>query len=181
MTKKILVAIFLILLTITVNSAITDLKIPYTVRLGENLTISGDYGTANTLCKFIIKDSNGFAIERLSDEYTFSDGTFYAQRQINEPPYYRGDDYNVVVSCGSDEAFQTFTLNQPTSLAHPIQRNWEYIFEESNMDAIMLGGTFLALLFLAILTFVFIAKKGKNYARWRYKCRKTCNRFFKRN
>jgi len=164
MNKKILIGIFLILLMVTTTAPITNLKIPYTVRLGENLTIAGDYGTANALCKFIIKDSNDFAVERLSDEYTFADGTFYSQRTINEPPYYRGDDYNVVVTCGTDEAFQTFTLNQPTSLAHPIQKDWEYLFAENNMDAIMLGGTFIALGILSIFTFVFIAKKGKEYA-----------------
>lgn len=164
MNKKIFLGIFLILLISTTNAAITDLKIPYEVRLGEYLTISGTYGTADTLCKFLVKDSNNFTIERLTDEYTFADGTFYAQRQINEPPYYRGDDYNVVVTCASNEAFQIFTLVQPTSLAHPLQRNWEYLFEESNMDAIMLGGTFIALVILAISIFVFIAKKGKHYA-----------------
>ncbi len=164
MNKKIIIGIFLILILATTNAAITNLKIPYQVRLGENLTISGDYGTANTLCKFLIKDSNDFAIERLSDEYTFADGSFYAQRQINEPPYYRGDDFNVVITCGSDQAFQFFTVNQPTSLAHPIQRNWEYIFDESNMDSIMLGGTFIAIAILSILAFVFVIKKGKKYA-----------------
>ena len=165
MIKKILMlSIFLILILSTTNGAITNLKIPYEVRLGEYLTIAGNYGTADALCKFLVKDSNNFTIERLTDEYTFADGTFYAQRQINEPPYYRGDDYNVIVTCGSDEAFQTFTLNQPTSLAHPIQRNWEYLFEESNTDALMLGGTFIALAILSVFVFVFIAKKGKEYA-----------------
>ena len=92
MNKKILIGIFLILILSTTNAAITGLKIPYEVRLGEYLTIAGNYGTANTLCKFLVKDSNNFTVERLTDEYTFADGTFYAQRQINEPPYYRGDD-----------------------------------------------------------------------------------------
>jgi len=165
MNKKILIGIFLILILSTTNAAITGLKIPYEVRLGEYLTIAGNYGTANTLCKFLVKDSNNFTVERLTDEYTFADGTFYAQRQINEPPYYRGDDYNVIVTCASEEAFQTFSLVQPTSLAHPIQRNWEYLFEESNMDAIMLGGTFIAVAILGILAFVFIIKKGRDYAR----------------
>ena len=164
MDKKIIVGIFLILIATTVIAPITNLKIPYTVRLGENLTIAGNYGTADALCKFLIKDSNEFAVERLSDEYTFADGSFYAQRQINEPPYYRGDDYNVVVTCGSEVANQVFTLNQPTSLAHPIQQNWEYLFAENNMDAIMLGGTFIAIAILGVLTFVFILKKGKHYA-----------------
>ena len=164
MGKKTLIGIFLILILATTNAAITDLKIPYSVRLGENLTIAGNYGVGDTLCKFLVKDENNFTIERLSDEYTFADGTFYAQRKINEPPYYRGDDYNVIVTCASDEAFQIFTVEQPTSLAHPIQRNWEYLFAENNMDAIMLGGTFISLALLSIFAFVFIAKKGKKYA-----------------
>lgn len=164
MVKKTIIGIFLILILSTTNASITDLKIPYEVRLGEYLTIAGNYGTADVLCKFLIKDSNNFTIERLTDEYTFADGTFFAQRQINEPPYYRGDDYNVVITCASDEAFQTFTLMQPTSLAHPIQRNWEYLFAENNTDAIMLGGTFVAIAILGVLAFAFIIKKGKDYA-----------------
>lgn len=165
MDKKIVIGIFLILMLSTTNAVITDLVIPSEVRLGEYLTIAGNYGTADTLCKFLVKDSSNFTVERLTDEYTFADGTFYAQRQINEPPYYRGDDYNVIVTCGNDQAFQIFTLIQPTSLAHPIQQNWEYLFAQNNMDAIMLGGTFISFLVIGLFTFVFIVKKGKQYAR----------------
>ena len=162
MDKKIFVGIFLILiLSSTTNAAITNLRIPYQIRLGETLTIAGDYGTADVLCKFLVKDSNNFTIERLSDEYTFADGTFYAQRTVNEPPYYRGDDFNVVVNCESSQAFQTFTVMQPTSLAQPLQRNWEYVFDESNMDSIMLGGTFIALAALTFFGFAYVAKKGR--------------------
>lgn len=161
MVKKIIVGIFLIFLITNTTAAITGLKIPFEVRLGETVTIAGEYGTANVLCKFLVKDSNGFSIERLSDEYTFADGTFFAQRTVNEPPYYRGDDFNVVVTCGSDQASQSFTVMQPTSLAHPLQRNWEYIFDESNMDSIMLGGTFIALAALTFFGFAYVAKKGK--------------------
>jgi len=73
-----------------------------------------------------------------SDEYTFSDGTFYSERVLLEPPYYRGDDYNVMVTCGSDVVTRAFAVVQPVSLVQPLQRGWEYFFDPSNLEAMMI-------------------------------------------
>jgi len=164
MLKKILPALALILLLSSVQGAITNLKVPFSVRLGENLTMSGHYGTADVLCKFMILDSNGFFVERLTDEYTFDNGSFYAERVMVEPPYYRGDDFNVIITCGTDSISQLFTVEQPVSLAHPIQMWWEYSFQEPNKDAIMFLASFVGLIVLSAFVIVIAIKKGKSYA-----------------
>jgi len=166
MNKKIILILILIcLFSSFAYSAISNLKINPYVRLNEVLTISGDSDTAQQLCKFIIKDSNGYVIERLSDEYTFADNSFYAQRQIVEPPYYRGDDFNVVVTCGTSSDFNTFNVLQPLGLAHPIQKTWEFYFDEQNQFPLMLLGSFIGLIVIALLIFAFIVKKGGQFAR----------------
>lgn len=162
--KKIAIAITLLILLQSATAAITNLNIPEEIRLGENLTIRGDHGTANVLCKFLILDTNANAVERLTDEYTFADGSFFSQRQLIEPPYYRGDDFNVHVTCGTDTAFSVFTVNQPVSLAQPIQKGWEYIFDQSNQEAIQMVVGVIGFLILVIAGILVIIKwsKGKN-------------------
>lgn len=163
--KKPTIFFLALLLLIPIGfSPITNLQLAPSIRLGENLTIAGDYGTANTLCKFVVYDSNGFAIERLSDEYTFSDGSFYSQRQVIEPPYYRGDDFNVFVACGSDSKSASFTVEQPASLAHPIQKSWEYLFEINNQEALMFLGSFVGFLLIGVFLFAFVVKRGSSLA-----------------
>ena len=157
-------AFFLILLASYSFAAITDLKIPMAVRLGENLTVSGNHGTAQILCKVVILDSNDFAVERLSDEYTFSDGTFYFQRQLTEPPYYRGDDFNVNITCGSDKTFQIFNVTQRLSLTHIAQQELDFIFDENNLAPLMMLFGAIGFIVLMMLLVAFFMKTGKAYA-----------------
>lgn len=145
-------------------STMMDLNISPTVRIGEKLTIAGDANASNELCKFVIYDLNGVPIERLSDERTFNDNSFYSERTITEPPYYRGDDYNVVVTCGTGQDDLTFSVEQPLSLAHPIQQGWSYYFETENVNALMMFFSFIILILGAILFFAFVIKQGRSYA-----------------
>lgn len=167
--KKILI-ILLLLSTIPIAAAdsITGVTISQSVRLYEKVTVSGQYIekdlNAFTLCKFVVFDGNGIAIDRWSDEYTFSDGSFHAEKTIQEPPYYRGDDFNVTITCGTAQASELFSVIQPTSLAHPVQMGWEYMFEESNLEAIMFFATFVALGVICIGLVVLAIKRGKTYA-----------------
>lgn len=168
---KIKLAIFLfILLTVNVFAdSIDGVEITSNVRLGEKIAVRGQYNDPDSnafeLCKFEIKEAlDGNYIERWSDEYTFMDGTFYAERKSVEPPYYRGDDFNVVVTCGTASTEQTFTINQPTSLAHPIQSGWEYYFEESNMFAITGFVSFMLIILGVIIVGTFFLKRGRHYA-----------------
>jgi len=109
--KKILF-LFILLLPIFANGAITNLTTNGNVKLGEKLVITGDYNEANVLCSFYTQDTNNVTVERLSDEYTFSDGHFYSERILNEPPYFRATTYNLVTRCGADTATTTFAVTQ---------------------------------------------------------------------
>ncbi len=162
--KKLVFFIILSLFCLNTFAAISDLKVSPYVRLGENITISGTYSTADVLCMFLILDANGVIIERLSDEYTFADGSFYSERVLIEPTYFRGDTYDVRVTCYSDTDTNSFTVLQPLSIVHPVQKGWEYWFSEGNQDAIMIFGTAIAGIILAILLAAFIIKKGRSYA-----------------
>lgn len=160
MIKKLVLLVFLLGLIIPINATISGVAIPHSVRLNETLTIAGYYDATDTLCKFVIEDSNGFAVERLTDEYTFADNSFYSEKIITEPPYYRGDDYNVVVTCGGDQVNQLFEVKQPVSLVHPIQRGWEYYMAKPNLEALMVLGSFLALGAFVVLGLIFLKKQG---------------------
>lgn len=168
MFKKSLILLALISLIIPVYATISNFSVSPNVRMGENLTISGDYNSSGELCKFLVRtvDTGGtdanIVVERLSDEFTFDDYSFYSQRQITEPPYYRGDDYNVAVTCGSSHAWATFTVEQPVSLAHPIQKTWEYGFDQGNQDAIMIFFSFIMLVVLVLVVPAFVYKRFKN-------------------
>jgi len=158
-----IVFILIVFMVSLCYAPITNFKVPSAIRLGENLTIRGDYGIADSLCKFLVLNAEGDAVERLSDEYTFSDGSFYSQRQVVEPPYYRGDDFNVFVTCGSDTASATFDVNQPVGLAQPLQMGWEYVFDQSNQNAIFYGLTFIGLILIIVFAGAFFFKIVRSY------------------
>lgn len=162
--KKTVILLLLVLFLPVAFGTISNLKIPPFIRLGENLTIAGNFTTAKVLCKFEILDSNGHRVERLSDEFTFDDGSFYAQRKTEEPPYYRGDDFNVFVTCGSSTDSNTFTVLQPLGITHSVQLGWEYWFNDANQDTIMLFVTFVLGGFGALILIAFMIKKGYDYA-----------------
>ena len=164
MFKKVLLGFFILVICLNAVSQIDNLEVRPFVRLNESVTISGDFTDAKVLCKFLVLDSNGFIVERLTDEFTFDDGSFYSQRQILEPPYYRGDDYNVFVTCGSSTDSNTFSVLQPLGVTHAVQMGWEYWFSETNQDTIMIFVTFISGAILFILLIAFIIKKGKEYA-----------------
>lgn len=119
MIKRICLAlIFLALLSQPVFAEeITGYNVPSAIPLNQTLTIYGLYSEGNQkLCSFFIFDADGDqnqAIIRLSDEYTISDGSFYAEFEgIHEPKFHRGEDYNAVTKCGSSVAFTTFYVGQ---------------------------------------------------------------------
>lgn len=159
MNKSFLI-ILLIFLLLPFTSAISNLQVPTQIRLGENLTVAGNFSQGNTLCKFMVYDSNNQIVERLSDEYTFSDGSFYSQRQVLEPPYFRGDDFNITVTCGSESDSRLFSVVQRLTIAHPIQKEWEYIFDSSNLGALSVLTTFVLLIALFILGIAWAKKRG---------------------
>lgn len=165
--KKILVLLFLLFLCSGITADSVAPFTPTFVKLGEKASVVGIYNSDNNafvLCRFVAYDSNTIIIDRWSDEYTFSDGTFSAEKVLTEPPYFRGDLYYIITTCGSSSAITEFTVIQPTSLAQPIQKGWEYLFDQSNLDALMFLGTFVALIVIVIFVFVFLIKKGGSLA-----------------
>ena len=149
--KKMWIAFFLLLCMSGTYAVIESVTIPSTVRMGENLAVYGVYDTNDTLCQFVIFDSDNNPVERLSDEYTFSDGSFYAERKMTEPPYYRGDDFNLVVTCGSSQRSGVFTVEQPLGISHPAQKTWEYAFDTANLEALMITVAWGAVMVLLII------------------------------
>ena len=159
--KKVFLALFFLFICLNVAAPITNLKIPNAVRLNETLTITGDFGTSDTLCSFFIFDSNGFVAERLSDEFTNAAGKFYAQRAMTEPPYFRGDDFNVVVTCGTDQADDNFAVTQPLSLAHNVQQGWNFWTARPNLDSLAIFGSILLIPALLLTGIIFMKKRSE--------------------
>ena len=157
--KKYLLIIFVLFCCSFTFASITNFNVSPSVRLGENLTISGMHSTPNVLCKAVIQDSNNIAVERLSDEYTFADGSFYFERQVLEPPYYRGDDFNAVITCGSDTTSEIFVVLQPLGISHLTEKTWDFVFDQNNLDAMSIVGSFLGLGFILVLIGGFIFKQ----------------------
>lgn len=165
-----LITLFLILFLTSVYAvdSITNLDLNPNGRLNEKILISGQYNDEDTnsfvLCKFIIIDSNGFKVDRWSDEYTFSDGTFYAEKTLTEPPYYRGDSYDVNVSCGTASASGSFGVEQPISITHATQQTFEFATDPKNLEpAMMLAGVIGFVLF-AMFGYAYLIKLGGKYA-----------------
>lgn len=126
--KKRVIVLFLIGFCVFVyfdgaNAAtIVDYKIPVNVPLNDNLTVYGKYSEPDVLCSFFIfgVNDNNFAVVRLNDQYSFSDGSFYAEYKILEPLFVRGYDYNVVTKCGITEESKTFYVDQKNDIAFGI-------------------------------------------------------------
>ena len=116
-----LAGIFLITILCMVSAeSIDNYNVPQVVPLNNNLTIYGDYSEGGQkLCAFFIFDleDQNQVILRLTDEYTFSDGTVYAQVQLTEPLFRRGYDYNAVTKCGTAVVSQTFYIDQKEDIA----------------------------------------------------------------
>lgn len=159
--------IIFLLAPIVSAATISNYSVSPSVRLGEKVSVFGTFDDGNTfiLCRFIVYSTDtNVPIDRWTDEFTFSDGTFYAEKTMLEPPYYRGDDFNLVTTCGDAQEDAVFTVGQPVSLAQPIQSNWEYFFDSSNLDAGMLFVAFIGAVVTVILLAAFILKKGGQFA-----------------
>lgn len=123
MKKILLVLFFGLLISQLVFANITNYTIPSNISLNRNLTIYGiSDGNSGTLCSFYIfdlKDQNQVLI-RLTDNYTDSAGSFYAEWEIKEPLFRRGSDYNALTVCGSSQESKTFQVIQKEDIAFGI-------------------------------------------------------------
>lgn len=117
--KKLLFLSFFLLISVIVSAnSLEQVKIKSVVPLNENLTVSGYYfadSNSGVLCSFKIYDvqtANKYLIKRLSDEYTFSDGSFSTECKITEPIFQRGFDYNLMICCNTAYFDQNFYVAQ---------------------------------------------------------------------
>lgn len=129
---------------VSATQTISDLNTNSPVPLSNIMTITGTYAdtdsNASVFCKFVIRDEAGLVVERLSDERTFPNGDFYAERTINEPLYKRGQDYNVSVDCQNARSTVLFTVDQRESIGHTAEYETRYAFDRGNLDSILFFG-----------------------------------------
>ena len=152
MRKIILAFLFICLFTYISAEKITNLKIPSTLYAGEYLKISGTTTSPNIWCSFIIYDVNGYLVDRATDELSNVQGDFVSNMlQINEPPFFRGSDYNVAVNCGEAEDSNTFTVANVRPVDFGIEKGWEWGIDRKNLDAFFFwGGIFLIAIILIV-------------------------------
>lgn len=162
MVKKVFLAlIFLaVLLQPVVAEEITGYNVPAVVPLNQTLTIFGLYSEGGEqLCAFFIFDADGDqnqAIIRLSDEYTFEDGSFYAEYNLTEPKFRRGEDYNAVTKCGAAVSFTTFYVGQKEDIiwgisTAGIRTDFAFWLDRENSFTVVLA--LLAILVIAALAY----------------------------
>lgn len=133
--KKFFIILFLLLFFALFSSAaITNLKIPSSIHAGEYLKISGDYNEANVWCSFFIYDLNGYLVDRATDEQTNEYGKFVSNMlQINEPPFFRGEDYNVIVTCDVDTNSVDFSVIMNRTMENQIFYFWKWLVDSGNV------------------------------------------------
>jgi hypothetical protein len=114
MLRFALVLAFLLICLGSAFASITNYTVASEVPLNQDLTIYGLHDTAEVLCAFFIFDiaDENKVVIRLTDQYTFTDGSFYSEYTITEPEFRRGFDYNAVTKCGSDTVSQSFYVGQ---------------------------------------------------------------------
>lgn len=164
MKKILLFGIFLLLISFVSAAEIINYKIPFSVRLGEKLSVHGFYSDTDingVLCKFEIFDSNNVLVERLSDEYVFSDGSFSTEKVLQEPPFFRGDDFNVQTTCKTTSVSAIFSVEQPLNLSHITQQTSEYIFDMGNLKPVFFVASFAALILVVGIVGGFFYKRIK--------------------
>ncbi len=163
--KKLLL-IFVVLLfatSIFSTKTISDVNVNTPVPLGEFLTVRGNYintdNNRSVFCKFLMKNE-GIVVERLTDERTFANGDFYAQRKLQEPIYKRDNNYTIKITCETTSQDANFIVAQRTSIEHIAQQEALFLFQRGNMDAIMQIG--IAVLFFVgfIIFLVFFVRQA---------------------
>jgi len=165
--KNLLLILFLIILSSCVFSTqtITDINTNSPISLNNILTITGTYCdtdlNTSIYCKFLIRDSDGLVVERLSDEKTFANGDFYAERTLNEPLYKRGQDYNVTVGCSNATSSTVFTVGQRETIGHTAEYETRFAFERGNLDSILFFGSLFLVIIIIFSVFIFWVKRAK--------------------
>ncbi len=164
--NKILLLVFCVSLAGFSYSAqsITDLNTNSPVPLGELLTITGTFNdtdsNSSVFCKFLTKQ-NGRIVERLTDERTFPNGDFYAQRRIKDESLYERDQLFVVsVSCETVTEDTNFTVGQRETVAHLVEQETLFAFQQGNLDVVFFFGAVFIVIMVIVIVLLFAVKGG---------------------
>ncbi len=144
--------------------SITNYSVKQRVPIDKLLTVTGNFNAdlnANVLCKFLILESDGNTLLRLTDEYTFSDGTFYTEKTISEPEFKRGRDYNASTTCGAVTSTAVFSVIQREAISETVQSEIEFIFLKNNINPLLFLGSAFILLLLLIFIWKYITRVVK--------------------
>ena len=166
--------LFLFASQVTADS-IENYLVPTSVPLNTNITIYGDYVNAGgtidgILCAFYIFDIENTdvnkAVIRLTDQYTFTDGSVYTEFQLTEPVFRRGIDYNAVTKCGTTEIGQTFQVTQKEDIVfgiteEMIQKDLRFwIDPENSLTVVLLLGFIIVALAITSPLWIWIFSKS---------------------
>lgn len=162
MDKKILFFLSIFsLFSIASADSISGYIVPKELPLENNLTIYGIYSgtpSVDVLCSFYIFDLSNTDVNRvvirLNDQYTFSDGSFYAEYKITEPLFRRGMDYNAITKCGTTEIGQKFTITQKEEILFGISADSiknDFAFFTNPDTSFTVVFSFFAIIFVAAI------------------------------
>lgn len=150
MKKIILFALFVFLAQFAFADLISNYYVTPSVPLDRVMTVTGTYNNdvnSGVLCKFVVFEKDGNVLERLTDEYTFSDSSFYSELQIREPPFKRGQDYNMTATCGTASQSARFSITNYEPVVDVIAFNFLYLKDNGFI-------LFITLAAIVILTFL---------------------------
>ena len=150
--------LFLVLISILnmvcATQSISDFNTNSPIPLDTKLVATGTYldsdSNSSVYCKFITYDlSSGKVIERFTDELTFSEGSFYTDKLITEPKYFRDEnvlspDYKLTVTCGGASADTNFSISQRASFNN--QFFGEIFFLKDNAEFLIIAGLVVLIL-----------------------------------
>jgi len=154
---------FLLFSSVWAAQSISNYIVKSPVFLDQEVNVTGKYnnpdGNSQVLCKFLILDSNGIAIIRLTDEYTFSDATFFQKQKITDNFFKVDTNYTFSTTCGTENAKTFFIVSNREPITDLTLNWWQYFFNQDNFI------TFLIIIILAFCIFLFYGlwKRGFNF------------------
>lgn len=156
-----LVLFFLFLVSpIVFANSISVLTVDDEVPLERPLTINGIYSADTNnyiLCAFKIFDDENILVIRLSDEYTFTNGSFSTEYVITEPLFNRGSKYRVNVACNTANKDAYFAVGQKRGFFNittdMMLNDWRWFADTNNAGVVAFTFIFLSV-FIGLLYWV---------------------------
>lgn len=152
------------------TETISDLTLNSPIPLDTKLVATGIYNNTDSdnsvFCKFVTySHDNNKIVERFTDELTFADGSFYSERLMTEPRYFRDEniltlDYKLTVTCGSASADANFSIEQRQSWEN--QFFGELFFLKDNSGFLVIGGIIFLIVVVVIGSLVLYVLKRWN-------------------